>query len=305
MSNRKLKLSMASRRAISGYMFIMPWLIGFICFYIICIVMTVRFSLSELNLQPTGGYTTTFVGLSNFIYAFRAHPTFKQVFVTSMGNMVIDVPLIIFFSLFMAIMLNRKFKGRGLVRAIFFLPVILGADAISEAMQRSMSLMNGGLSSMSTEMSSAVSGGMSISYYMDIFSDLALPPQVLEYLVDAIARISDIISASGVQIIIFIAALQSIPGSLYEVSRIEGATAYETFWKVTFPMVMPHIITNTVYTIVFRFSESEVINLAYSTTFTLRNYGLGAVFSLVSTMAVCLLLVVVVGLIQKRAFYYN
>ena len=305
MSKKKLRVSMSTRRAINGYMFIMPWLIGFICFYVICIIMTVRFSLSELTVLPTGGYSTKFVGLDNFIYAFRVHPSFKQTFVTSMGNMIIDVPLIIFFSLFMAIMLNRKFKGRGLVRAIFFLPVILGADAIADAMQRSMALMNGGLTTMSSEMSTAVSGGMSIAYYMEIFSDLAIPSQVLEYLVGAINRISDIISASGVQIIIFIAALQSIPGSLYEVAHIEGATAYETFWKVTFPMVTPHIITNLVYTIVFRFLDSEVVNLAYTTTFTERNYGLGAVFSLVGTAAVCLLLVIVVGLIQKRTFYYN
>ena len=84
--------------------------------------------------------------------------------------MIIDVPLIIFFSLFMALLLNRKFKGRGLVRAIFFLPVILGADAITDALARSQSLMNGGLSTVSSEMgTAAASGGMSISYYISLF----------------------------------------------------------------------------------------------------------------------------------------
>ena len=118
-------------------------------------------------------------------------------------------------------------------------------------------------------------------------------------------RISDIINASGVQIIIFIAALQSIPESMYEVAKIEGSTAYETFWKVTFPLVMPHIVTNVVYTVVDSFTQSEVVELAYDTAFTEMNYGLSSVFSLVSTVVTCLILVIVCRFIQKRTFYYN
>ena len=90
---------------------------------------------------------------------------------------------------------------------------------------------------------------------MEMFEDLAMPGFLLEYIAEAVNRISDIITASGVQIVIFIAALQSIPGSMYEVAKIEGATAYETFWKVTFPMVMPHIITNIVYMIYLFYIE--------------------------------------------------
>ena len=132
-----------------------------------------------------------------------------------------------------------------------------------------------------------------------------IPRQLLEYIVGAVDRITSIISASGVQIVIFIAALQSIPGSLYEVAKIEGATGYETFWKVTFPMVMPHIITNIVYTVVDSFVDSDVVNLAYTTAFTDFNYGLSSVFSLVSTVVTCGILAIVVSLIQKKAFYYN
>ena len=138
-----------------------------------------------------------------------------------------------------------------------------------------------------------------------MFSSLGLPEVIIEYVSGAVGRISEIINASGVQIIIFIAALQSIPGSMYEVAKIEGATAYETFWKVTFPMVMPHIITNVVYTVVDSFTKSDVIELAYDTAFTVQNYGLSSVFSLVSTVITCLILVLVCGIIQKRTFYYN
>lgn len=303
--NRK-RLSLTTKRSITGYMFILPWLVGFICFYARSLFMSVQFSLSDLTVNPGGGYTLDFVGFDNFLYAFRVHGTFKQVLTTSVGNMLIDVPLITFFSLFMAILLNKKFPGRTLVRAIFFLPVILNSGAIMDAMDLARSMMSGGISASSAEMAAEAAGsGVSIDYYIQMFASLGIPDMIIEYVAGAVSRISEIINASGVQIIIFIAALQSIPGSMYEVAKIEGATAYETFWKVTFPMVMPHIITNVVYTVVDSFAESEVVDLAYKTAFTDNNYGLSSVMSLVSTLVTCLILVLVCRFIQKRAFYYN
>ena len=298
--------SLSQRQALKGFLFITPWLIGFLWFYARSLFMTLQFSFSEMIVNPGGGYTLDFVWLDNFIYAFRAHATYKQILTTSLGNMLVDVPLITFFSLFMAMLLNRKFKGRTLVRAIFFLPVILNADAIVDAISLSRVMMSGGISSASAEMAASASSGMSVEYYIQMFGSLGLPDVLIEYVSGAVSRISDIINASGVQIIIFIAALQSIPGSMYEVAKIEGATAYETFWKVTFPMVMPHIITNIVYTVVDSFAKSDVIELAYDTAFGPQmNYGLSSVFSLVSTVITCLILVIVCGLIQKRTFYYN
>lgn len=305
MKKRK-SLSLAQKQTVNGYMFILPWLIGFLAFYVRSLFMTVQFSLSELTMNMNdGGYQLTWKGLENYIYAFREHGTFKQILVTSISDMIIDVPLIIFFSLFMALLLNRKFKGRALVRAIFFLPVILNSEAIVEGIETAAAMVAGGASASSSEMSSATSSGMGMAYYIDLFGDLMMPTQLLEYIVGAVDRISSIISASGVQIVIFIAALQSIPSSLYEVSKIEGATAYETFWKVTFPMVMPHIITNIVYTVVDSFINSEVVELAYKTAFTDFNYGLSSAFSVVSTVITCLILALVCGFIQKRTFYYN
>lgn len=305
-TKKRKKRTLSQRQAMKGFLFITPWLIGFIWFYARSLFMTVQFSFSEMVVNPGGGYTLDFVWPDNFIYAFRAHATYKQILTTSIGNMIVDVPLITFFSLFMAMLLNRKFKGRTLVRAIFFLPVILNADAIVDAMNLSRLMMSGGISSASAEMAASASSGMSVEYYIQMFSSLGLPEVLIEYISGAVSRISDIINASGVQIIIFIAALQSIPGSMYEVAKIEGATVYETFRKVTFPMVMPHIITNVVYTVVDSFAKSDVIELAYDTAFGPQmNYGLSSVFSLVSTVITCLILVIVCGLIQKRTFYYN
>lgn len=303
---KKKKMTLSKKHGLMGYLFILPWLIGFLWFYLRSLIMSVQFSFSNLTVNPGGGYTLDFVGLNNYIYAFRAHASYKQVLTTSIGNMLIDVPLITFFSLFMAMLLNRKFKGRTLVRAIFFLPVILNSGAIMDAMALARNMMSGGISNASAEMAAAASGnGMSIEYYIQMFAALGLPEVIIEYVSGAVSRISDIINASGVQIIIFIAALQSIPGSMYEVARIEGATAYETFWKVTFPMIMPHIITNVVYTVVDSFTQSDVVELAYTTAFEEMNYGLSSVFSLVSTVITCLILLIVCGLIQKKTFYYN
>lgn len=302
---KKRRLSLSQKRTVSGILFILPWLIGFLAFYVRSLFMTAQFSLSELTMDVVnGGYVLDWVGFENFIYAFSVHGSFKQILTTSVIDMLVDVPLIIFFSLFMALMLNRKFHGRTLVRAIFFLPVILNAEAILDAVETATMIVSTGVSASSQEMASETAG-MGISYYIDLFGNLMMPKQLLEYIVGAVDRITAIISASGVQIVIFIAALQSIPGSLYEVAKIEGATAYETFWKVTFPMVMPHIITNIVYTVVDKFVTSDVVDLAYSTAFTDFNYGLSSVFSLVSTIVTCGILALVVGLIQKKTFYYN
>lgn len=301
---KKHSLTLSQKRTVNGYLFILPWLVGFAAFYVRSLFMTIQFSLSELTVGVSG-YELSWVGVQNYLYAFTVHGNFKQVLTSSVINMVVDVPLIIFFSLFMALMLNRKFRGRTLVRAIFFLPVILNAEAIVDAIETATMMVATGVSSSSQEMAQSSSGGMGIGYYIDLFGNLMISREMLEYIVGAVNRITSIVSASGVQIVIFIAALQSIPSSMYEVAKIEGATGYETFWKVTFPMVMPHIITNIVYTVVDSFVSSEVVTLAYNTAFSEFNYGLSSVFSLVSTVVTCFILVLVCGFISKKTFYYN
>lgn len=305
---KKRRSTLLERRARKGYLFILPWLIGFLIFYVRSLIMTIQFSFSRLTMDTrTGSYRLDPVGLENFRYAFRVHPRFKQILTTSLTDMLIDVPLIIFFSLFMAILLNRKFKGRGLLRAIFFLPVLMNTGAITAAMELSARMMNGGVSGQIAESVRSAGESMvfNMDYLIDMFVSFGIPERLLGYMAGAVGRIGGIVRASGVQIIIFIAALQSIPSSLYEVAKIEGATGYETFWKLTFPMVMPHVITNIVYTIVDSYGTSGVIELAYSTAFGEMNYGLSAVFSLVSMVLTLLILGLVVHMIQKRTFYYT
>jgi len=301
-----MKLTLARKKSIVGLLFVLPFLIGFTFFIANGIITTVRMSFSDVAVAgTTSGVEMVWNGFSNYIQAFTVHPTFPEVLGTSILNMVIDVPLIIFFSLFMALLINQNFKGRTIVRAIFFMPVILGAPAIANALLTARAMMVGGVSPASPEVMASIGSNMNIdvSYYLFMLGDLAIPPALIEYILGAISRIYLIIVASGVQIVIFLAALQSIPPTVYEAAKIEGATPYETFWLITFPMVSPLILTNVVYTIIDSFANSPVVTLSYNTIFTEYNYGLGSVFSLISSLAVCLLLVIVALLLGKKTFY--
>lgn len=301
----KKKLSLKNKRAVTGLIFISPWLLGFLYFYVRGIAQTIEFSLSRVSALDTGGFTTTYIGLDNFRFAFFQDPNFNQIIVNTILDILIDVPLIIFFSLFIAILLNGKFRGRTWMRAIFFLPVIMNAGAINSALAFAQQNIMGGVSPVSSEIAGAATEGLNLTTLMTTFADIGFPTAILEYITDAVARIYIIVRASGVQIVIFIAALQSIPHSLYEVAKIEGATSYETFWKITFPMVSPLILTNIVYTIVDSFVQSEVVEKTQTVAFTNYNYGAGSAMSLVSTVVVCAILGISGYIISKKTFYYN
>ena len=182
--NRIFHLSFEQRNAVRGYWFILPWLIGFLVFYAGCLVQLGEFSLSRIGLDAATGMTKEYIGFGNYIEAFTSHATFKQTLTSSVMDMLIDLPMILFFSLFVAMLLNRKFKGRALVRAIFFLPIILSADAVGSAITRATELVNAGVSSANLE--TAQAGTVSVAYYMQLFGDLAIPESVLGYIVDAV-----------------------------------------------------------------------------------------------------------------------
>lgn len=300
---KKKGLTLRQREMVLGFTFISPWLIGFICFFAINLLHAVYYSLCNVIVNPAGGYRLEFAGISNYIYALTKHGEFNRILTTSITDMLIDVPLIVFFSLLMAMILNQKFKGRTVVRAIFFLPVILLSSAISDALQAAMNMIIGGVSSVPPEMREA--SGFSARYLLRVFMELGFPTILLDYIEGAVNRIYDIVKASSVQILIFLAALQAIPGALYEVAKIEGATTYESFWKITFPMVSPLILTNVIYTIIDSFTVSDVVNTIYTTAFTSMNFGLSSAMSILSSASVCIILITVGYLISKKTFYQN
>ena len=299
----KKRMTLSKKRSLVGLFFISPWIIGFLTYYAKGLFETVVMAFSDVQQNEAGGFTSTFNGIENFKYAFLKDPEFNQILTASVGDILIDVPLIIFFSLFLAIILNGNFKGRTIFRAILFLPVIMGAGVIVDAIDAAHAAVSGGLDAMSSSMAVTQETGM--AQILGAFVEFGVPEKLITYLSQAVERIFNVVRASGVQTIIFIAALQSISGSLYEVAKIEGATAYETFWKVTMPMVSPMILTNVVYTIVYSFTNSEIIEKAEKMAFDSFNYGLSSAMSLISTVVVCGLLLIIGWLISKKVFYYN
>lgn len=298
----KVKLSLSQKRSMLGLLFIAPWLIGFIFLFAGPLAQSLRFSFNKLVVSPAG-YELQSVGWINFTDALFVDANFNRILTESVVGMAVDVPLILFFSLFSAVLLNQKFRGRGVARAIFFLPVILASGAIAAA--ESSGLINlVGNAQVAEELGQA-SSQFNVRSMVMILSEAGFPLGFIDYIVEAVMRIYEIISHSGVQILIFLAALQSVPGSMYEVARIEGATAYETFWKVTFPMVSPLILTNIIYTIIDSFSDSKVTRLIYETAFKTQNFGLSSAMAWLYTIVVSLLLVVMGYIVSRKTFYQN
>ncbi len=296
-----MRLTLTRKRSLLGILFISPWLIGFLFLFLKPLVESIRFSFNKLVIEPTG-FTLHNIGWDNFHNALFVDPNFNRILTNSIGSMLINVPLILFFSLFSAVLLNQKFPGRTLARAIFFLPVILASGAISAA--ETAGLINlVGNATVAQEMGRAAS--FNGDALVNILVHAGFPISITDYVVEAVGRIYEIIRSSGVQILIFLAALQSVPTSMYEVAKMEGATGYETFWKITFPMVSPLILTNIIYTIIDSFADSPVTKIIYTTAFTSQNFGLSAAMSWLYTIAVSILLIIIGYAISKKVFYQN
>lgn len=285
-----------------GVFFISPWLIGFIFLFLFPLLQSIRFSFNKLNIVE-GGYELIGVGWGNFKNALLINPNFNRILTESIIDVIVTVPLILFFSLFVATLLNQKFRGRLAARAIFFLPVILASGAISAAEASGLINLIGDSNAIN-EMGSAASG-INGDYIAMMLLDMGVPMVFVDYLLQAILRIYEIVSSSGVQIIIFLAALQGISSSMYEVAKIEGATAYETFWKITFPMVSPLILTNVIYTIIDSFTNSTITRTIYTTAFQNLDFGLSAAMAWLYTIVISIILIVIGVTISRKVFYYN
>ena len=183
--------------------------------------------------------------------------------------MILDIPMILLFSLFMAVLLNQKMAGRAVFRAIFFVPVILSTGIMNslggDIMDGYMGSTSGINDGSGQDAASNIVSAMDVQ---QLFSGMAIGDGMLTYVTGAINRIYDIVNRSGVQMLIFLAGLQSISPAIYESVQIDGASAWETFWKITFPMISPMILVNAVYTVIDAFtadsSVMQYINAAYN-----------------------------------------
>lgn len=298
---KKSKLNLAKKRAIMGYLFVMPFIIGLITFFFVPMLQSFIFSLNNLEVSPDGsGYNLIANGFENYNRALNVHATFRRDLVEALLNMATNVPLIIIFSFFAANLLNQRFKGRSVARAMFFLPVILTSGVI-------LTIERGDLLQSALGMTQTDSGGGAFRAVelARLLLQSRLSPIFIDYIIGAVDRIYEIVTASGVQILVFLAGLQSISPSLFEASNIEGATSWENFWKITFPMVSPLILVNTVYSIVDALTNSSntVMQLIRDVAFAQNNYGLSSAMAWIYFGSILVVIGVVTWVISRSVFY--
>ncbi len=295
-SSSSKKLPYRTRKKINGLIFASPFIIGFIAFFLMPLVNTIFYSFNKIGVGETGGMTFEWVGIQNYIDLFATEVTtnsqpMARLFTEENTNMLISVPLIVIFSLFMALLANQKFKGRALVRLIFFLPIILGIDVVVEM----LTMTTGAGESLDTG-SSLLSGSYITVFLMRV---LNVPRRILFPIMNYVENIFELISQAGVQTLVYLTALQSISPSLYEVAKMEGATAYETFWKVTIPSIIHITLFVVIYTVVDLFLRSAIAEEAYSFAFTQNKIGIGSALSVVYILNVLAVLGIVMLLMGK------
>lgn len=233
-----------------GWLFISTWLIGVVLFFLVPIIQSIIYSFSSTTLEGS-----TWVGMKNYNYVINEHTDYLDWLSRSITSFLYSLPIIVILSLILAILLNQKFRGRLFFRALYFMPVIIATGVVIDL----ISGMSGDMTTSSVNES--VSGGM--FSVQDIISILDLPVEVADFVQKIITNIFDLIWNSGVQTVLFLAGLQSIPATLYEASKVEGATKWEEFWFITFPMLSNVSLLVLVYTMVELFVSKNNVLVAH------------------------------------------
>ncbi|MBE5929837.1 MAG: sugar ABC transporter permease [Lachnospiraceae bacterium] len=310
MAKKRKPRNLRRRNAIAGYMFISPFIIGFLVFLVKPMIESFRMSLSKVIIaasQKEGGNgfimerITTWKE-SNYYRAFFYDPDYKNRLVDSLKNMAIQVPAIIVFSFFIALLLNQEFKGRGFVRAIFFLPVILSSGVIV-GLEYNNTLMSG-----MKDIIAESGEGFSITASLEtILRTTGIGGKILDPVFKIIEGVYDVALASGIQIVIFISGLQTVSTSMYEAAKIEGCTAWESFWKITFPLVSSMILVNLVYTTVdfLMRTDNQVMDLITLKVNPQMEYGLSAAMAWSYFGIVAAVLGILAAIISKKVYYYE
>jgi ABC-type sugar transport system permease subunit len=298
--------SLDKKKARAGWVFVLPFVIGFLLVYLPIIWNSIFMSFHSLHIVTGGGYTLEFVGLENYSDALFEDPLFVQTLIQGLKELAFDVPAILIFSLFMAVLLNQKMAGRAVFRAIFFIPVIL-STGIMESIegQNILGTMMEGSDSIDGSEQSAASEIVSVMDIERLFYSMKIGKELVEYVVKMINEIYDIVNRSGVQMLIFLAGLQSISPAIYEACRIDGCTSWETFWKITFPMISPMILVNAVYTIIDSFTTDSNSVMKYINQIYQGSDGqvLSSAMAWMYFLIVMLILAAVAGIFSAFVFY--
>lgn len=276
---RKFQKNGNRRKSKYGLMFILPWLTGFLLFVFWPIIQSFYFSLNTIRLRPTGR-VYRFEGFGNYQDVWLKDMLFVQELIGFLMSTILRVPVIVVFALIIAMLLNRKIKFKGLLRTIFFLPVIIASGPVMNQ------LISQGATSIPM-MDLSTINGILFQY---------LPTWLASPISGLFAEIIIILWYSGVQILIFLAGLQKIDRSLYEAAKIDGGSAWECFWKITLPILKPLILLNAVYTLITlsNSGQNNIITLIYNNMFAAtRGYG----FASAMAWMYAIIILVMVGII--------
>lgn len=232
------RLQFETKKKWIGFFFVVPWILGFIQFFLIPAIMSFRFSISNITVE--NGLNYEFVGLEQYKYLFYSDATFVTTVIQTTISSFTDMILIIIFSLFIATILVQNFRGRLLARAIFFLPVIIVSGAVMSSVSGNLSTGN---------------GQFELNVLRNVLFNANLSTDMIDMLVDIMESLFEIVWRCGIPILIFMAGLQSISPSIKEAALVEGATGWEYFWKITFPLVTPMIQLNIIFSFVDSFTD--------------------------------------------------
>ena len=296
--------TMRSRQARTGVLFILPFIVGFLFFMVRPMITSLQMSLSNVTLIPGQGYDMKFMGFTNYQNAVGVDPYYNQYLVEEISRMAVNGIATLVMSFVIAVILNQNFKGRTLARAIFFLPVILSSGVLPgiEKQNEFYDMMAGMAESVGK------SSGVNISAALqNLLSISGIGSGVFDVLFDMIDAIYDIIMASGIQIIVFLSGLQAISPSLYEAADVEGCTAWEAFWKITFPMVSPLLLVNTIYTIIdfFMKNDNRVMERVNTVMYSNFDFGLASAMSWIYFGVAILFIGISAVIINRGVHYYE
>ena len=302
--------SLDKRKARGGWLFVMPFIIGFVLIYLPIIIDSIKYSFCEVKIIPQsrgGGIDLTFVGWANYkeVLTGTEYESFLPTLLKGLETIALEIPMILMFSLFMAVLLNQKMVGRAFFRAMLFLPVILATGIMETVSAQDINEMS---SSASIDDGSGQSATENMTYFTSVQSmfqmlDLPVGGGLIKYVSAAVESIFDIVNRSGVQILIFLAGLQSISPAIYESVQIDGATSWETFWKITFPMISPMILVNAVYTVIDSFTTESNPVMQYVMNVYTNSKVYSSAMSWMYFLIVILVIAAVAGIFSAFVFY--
>ncbi len=305
---RKRIASLDARKARAGWVFVLPFVLSFIIIYLPIVIDSIKYSFNKIKVGQGGGFTLQFVGWENYQDALFVDPKFVQTLTSGIQQLIFDIPAIVIFSLFVAVLLNQKMAGRAAFRAIFFIPVIISTGIVDNIDQANtmldyMSTTEEGINDGSGQ--NATAEILSAVDIERLFENMKVGTELVEYVVNMVNNIYDIINRSGVQMLIYLAGLQSISPAIYESCSIDGASAWETFWKVTFPMISPMILVNAIYTVIDSFTSQSNTVMTYiaSVYDTAGGNVLSSAMSWIYFLIVLVIIGLVAALLSAYVFY--